>query len=115
VVVKPVNIDDSTILNERLDIIKDKTPEIEELHFDGGYGSEANDQKMLVHEITPVQTAIRGRKAQVEIAIEVHQDNSYQVSCPLQSVVASATRKRLKACFDKLVCSSCPYFQDCHL
>jgi hypothetical protein len=115
VVVKPVNTDDSTILNERLDIIKEKTPEIEELHFDGGYGSEANDRKMLEHEITPVQTAIRGRKAQVEIAIEVHRDNGYRVSCPLQSVVATPTRKRWKACFDKSVCSSCPCFQDCHL
>ncbi|MBU1635143.1 DDE transposase, partial [bacterium] len=115
VVVKPVNTDDSTILNERLDIIKDKTPEIEELHFDGGYGSETNDQKMLVHEITPVQTAIRGRSAGVEIVIEVHQENGYQVSCPLQSVVATATRKRLKACFNKSVCKICPHNQDCRL
>jgi len=115
VVVKPVNIDDSTILNERLDIIKDKTPEIEELHFDGGYGSEANDQKMLKHEITPVQTAIRGRKARVQIEIEIHPDNSYQVSCPLQKVSAIRTRKRWKACFDKSVCHSCPYSQECRL
>lgn len=115
VVVKPVNLDDSVILNERLDIIKEKTPEIEELHFDGGYGSEANDRKMLKNEITPVQTAIRGRSAGVEIVIEVHSDNGYQVSCPLQSVVATATRKRLKACFDKSVCKNCPHNQDCRL
>ncbi len=115
VVVKPVNIDDSTILNERLDIIKEKTPEIEELHFDGGYGSEANDRKMLKNEITPVQTAIRGRQAQVEIEINEISGDTYQVSCPLQSVVATATRKRLKACFDKSVCKNCPHNQDCRL
>jgi len=45
VVLKPANTDDSTILNGRLDNIKEKTPEIEELHFDGGYGSESNDEK----------------------------------------------------------------------
>ena len=115
VAVNPVNTDDSQVLNERLDRIKEKTPEIEELHFDGGYGSAANDRKMLTHEITPVQTAIRGRQAQVEIEINEIPDDGYQVSCLLQSVVATATRKRLKACFDKSICSTCHYYRDCRL
>jgi hypothetical protein len=32
--------DDSRILNERIEPIKDKTPDLEELHTDGAYGSE---------------------------------------------------------------------------
>ena len=33
------NVDDSKILGERLDEIEEKLPDIDELHFDGGYGS----------------------------------------------------------------------------
>ena len=38
--VNPVNKDDSVVLNKRIDKIKDKTPDLDELHFDGAYGSE---------------------------------------------------------------------------
>jgi len=51
------NIDDTIGLNERIDIIKEKTPELNELHFDGGYGSKDNDVKFDEHVITPIQTA----------------------------------------------------------
>jgi hypothetical protein len=36
--VNPNNVDDSQILNERIDQIKEKNPELSELHTDGGYG-----------------------------------------------------------------------------
>jgi len=55
--------DDSKILNERIEPIKAKTPDLNELHTDGAYGSEANDKKMEELQITHVQTAVRGRKA----------------------------------------------------
>jgi len=109
VAVKAANTDDSTILNERLDSIKEKTPEIGELHFDGGYGSETNDKKMQKEEITPVQTAIRGRKSSCEISIERNESGGFEVSCPLQRVQARATRKRFKACFDRNICRSCEH------
>lgn len=109
VVVKAANTDDSAILNERLDSIKEKTPELDELHFDGGYGSESNDKKMQKEEITPVQTAIRGRKSSCEISIERDEFGGFEVSCPLQRVQATATRKRFKACFDKNICRSCEH------
>ncbi len=41
----PVNKDDSKVLNKRLDTIKEKSPELNELHFDGAYGSTENDKK----------------------------------------------------------------------
>ena len=43
VTVESNNVDDSKILNKRIDGIKEKTPDLEELHTDGGYGSEDND------------------------------------------------------------------------
>lgn len=56
------NIDDSVVLSERIVPIKTKTPELEELHFDGAYSSSSNDEKCdKAHlDITQVQTGIRG-------------------------------------------------------
>jgi len=64
------NIDDSKILNERIDTVKEKTPDLNELHTDGGYGSCSNDIKLTSLTITHIQTAVRGREAAVEIIIE---------------------------------------------
>ena len=43
--VTPNNVDDSQILNKRIDKLKEKTPELNEIHTDGGYGSRDNDRK----------------------------------------------------------------------
>jgi len=115
VVLTPANTDDSTILNKRLDNIKEKTPEIEELHFDGGYGSESNDEKMQKEEITAVQTAIRGRESRQEISIERDASGDFEVYCPLQRVKAEPTRKRFKACFDEKICRTCEHYTTCRL
>ncbi len=64
------NIDDSKVLETRIEKIKEKTPDREELHFDGAYGSENNEVKYEGLKIQPVQTAIRGRETQVAITIE---------------------------------------------
>lgn len=114
--------DDSEILNERLEHIKDKTPELNELHTDGAYGSEDNDKKMEELEITHVQTAVRGRKAEVAMKIEETADESspskgldeqYTVQCPHQCVSSQETRKRYKACFDVEICKQCPSSKHC--
>jgi len=105
--------DDSEILNERLDHIKDKTPDLDELHTDGAYGSEGNDKKMEELQITHVQTAVRGRKAEVAIQIEEPTDGQYTVRCPHQCVSSEKTRKRYKACFDMEICKRCPLSQQC--
>lgn len=56
VVVAPNNIDDSKILTERIDHLKEKSPDLDELHMDAGYGSSANDHKFNEHNISPVQS-----------------------------------------------------------
>jgi len=113
VAVRPNNTDDSEILNKRLDHIKDKTPDLNELHTDGAYGSEDNDKKMEELEITHVQTAVRGRKAEVAMEIEEPTDGQYTVRCPHQRVSSERTRKRCKACFDVEICKRCPLSQQC--
>lgn len=110
------NIDDSKELNERIDIIKEKTPELNELHFDGGYSSKDNDEKFEEHTITPVQTAIRGREPEgVEIKIEQLSNDRYLVGCPNQSVESQFARERFKAEFDLSICSVCPVASNCQL
>ncbi len=109
------NVDDSTILNNRIDAVKEKTPDVNELHFDGGYGSVPNDGKFAHHEITPIQTAIRGREPQQPVQIHRNADNSYCVSCPGQTVVAEQGRKMFVAAFALAVCASCPLASQCSL
>ncbi|MBU2445349.1 MAG: transposase [Bacteroidetes bacterium] len=120
------NIDDSKELTERIDNLKEKNPDLMELHFDGAYGSEDNDAKFDEHLITPVQTAIRGvEPSGVEIKItEVNESaggGEYLVSCPKQTVEAETTRKRFsegsfgKAEFDLSICSTCSLVSGCQL
>ena len=105
--------DDSKILNGRLEPIKDKTPDLEELHTDGAYGSEDNDEKMEELQITHVQTAVRGRKADVSMEIEEVSEEQYTVKCPHQSVSSKKARKRYKACFDVKICKQCSLSKRC--
>ena len=108
VTVRSNNTDDSEILNDRLETIVEKTPDLEELHTDGAYGSEENDKKMEELEITHVQTAVRGKKANVAMEIEEASDGDYTVKCPKQTVHSQKTKTRYKACFDLRICEQCP-------
>ena len=107
------NRDDSDELHDRLDGIKEKTPEIGVLYTDGGYGSEENDEKMKDLGIEQIQTAIKGRESAVDIVITKSQDGLYEVHCPHQSAEVCQGRKRLKATFDGKVCESCPMRDVC--
>jgi hypothetical protein len=107
------NTDDSKILNARLDKMVEKTPDLDELHTDGGYGSEDNDRKMEELSITHVQTAIKGRTSAVSMSIEQLAESTYQVSCPHQSVTSQVTKTRFKACFEQSVCEQCQLASVC--
>ena len=115
------NVDDSRILNDRLDTIEEKTPELEELHTDGAYGSKENDEKMEELGIRHVQTAMRGEERAVEMKIERVSEESkgeenteqYRVSCPTQSVKSQKVKKRHAVRFDKVICDTCPYASIC--
>jgi hypothetical protein len=107
IAVCPNITDDSAILNDRLKQIKEKTPDLNELHTDGAYGSEQNDEDMEELKITHVQTAVRGRKAEVAMEIKEVLSDEYIVHCLHQSVSSQKTSKRYKACFDLAVCKQC--------
>ncbi len=112
--VDPNNMDDSSILENRIEKMKAATPKLNELHVDGGYGSEGVDKKVNENEITLIQTAVKGRKASVEFDIEVEeQTGKITVSCPVQTVYATKARKRMKAQFSLKICGDCPLLDQC--
>lgn len=111
------NIDDSKILETRADKLIEKTPDLNELHTDGGYGSEEVDKKMKEHQITLVTTAVRGRESKVEKTITQNPENElqYTVRCPKQEVKSAPTVKRHKAVFDTEKCTFCPLKNECNI
>ena len=108
--VNPNNVDDSQILNERVDKIKEKTPALNEMHTDGGYGSEDNDKKFEDLEIDQITIAVRGRESEIEKKIEQTSESPdvYTVECPFQKAESTPTKKRHKARFDMGICRQCP-------
>jgi hypothetical protein len=114
VAVKPNNVDDSTILNERIDKMIEKIPELNELHSDGAYGSVDNDAKLCKLGVVLVQTAVRGHSEGVSFEIE-KSNNQITLICPFgQRVVCDKTKAgRHRAIFEKSKCNICPYVNDC--
>jgi len=113
----PCNKDDSTILNERIGPIKKKTPDLEEMHTDGGYGSTDTDQTMEEEKVLHVTTAVKGRESRVQKTIEKPREDSetYLVSCPRQTVESTPTKKRNKAVFDIHTCNNCEFKDQCSI
>lgn len=112
--VDPNNKDDSKVLNERLDNILEKIPDLEELHFDGGFGSSENDKRFAESGIIGVQTAVKGRKAEIEMVVDQDESGTFQVTCPNgETVKATPTKTRYKALFYKSKCTSCPFASKC--
>jgi hypothetical protein len=116
VAVAPNNLDDSTILESRLETLMEKTPELNELHQDGAFGSKPNDEFCKEKEIVVVQTGIRGRiPSGVPIDIIQANPEGYEVSCPGQGVTAEKLKKRWKAEFALSVCAGCEHVTECQL
>jgi len=113
IAINPNHKDDCKVIGERIDRLKAKTPDLDEIHFDGAYGNSDNDQKFKSQNINPIQTAVRGAKAEVEIDIKQNSQTEYEVSCPHQKVKSSVARKRYKASFDLKKCSTCPVKSKC--
>ncbi len=113
VAVESHTTDDAALLNSRLDGLKEKTPDLNEVHGDGGFGSEENDKKFAELGIEQIQTAIKGRRAAVEITITAIDEQTWQVTCPQQTVESQPTHTQFKACFTKTTCSTCPLAESC--
>ncbi len=117
IAVNPNNVDDSVILNSRIDTIKEKTPDLNELHTDGGYGSEDNDRKFEQLQITQITTAVRGRESEVvKKIVQIGQSpDVYTVECPGQTAVSTPTKQRYKVRFDLNICKQCPLREKCQI
>lgn len=114
VVVAPNNRDDSRILHERLPAMKEKTPDLAELHTDATYGSEDNDLREAELGIAHVQTAIRGQVSPTPMRIDQNEDGGFQIRCFAGHVVqGSATKTRFKAAFSAAACAGCPFADVC--
>lgn len=117
IAVNPNNIDDTQILNDRIDKIVEKTPDLNELHTDGGYGSEENDKKLEALKITQITTAVRGRESEIEKKIEQisQSPDVYTVECPNQKAESTPTKQRYKVNFDTHICNDCPLKEQCQI
>ena len=81
IVVATNNTDDSTILEENLEQMVAATPDLEELHVDGGFGSEGVDEIAEEKEVTIVQTAIKGRTAVAPIEVWKNEEGQIEAQC----------------------------------
>jgi hypothetical protein len=115
VAVAPNNSDDAAILAERAPIMDERTPALDELHVDGGYGSDQADQALADADAALIQTRVKGPAPAVRMDIEPAEDGQegYRVRCPHQSVEATRTPKQWKAEFDKSICAECPLAGQC--
>ena len=111
--VAPNNVPDGTMLANRMDTIKEQTPDLAEMHTDGGYGGCALDPKMAEHEVLHVETGTKMGNARVNMRYEATDNGHYTVTCPCQTVTAEPTDKRWKAVFDETMCNTCSHRDQC--
>lgn len=110
------NTDDSVMLEEKLDQMKERTPDLEECHVDGGFGSEGVDIKAEEHQINIVQTAVKGATPKVPIGIQGNEKDGFMVNCPHPEqlpVIAQKAKKHWMASFDLAICENCPFYKQC--
>lgn len=116
IAVEANNTDDSAMLENKLDEMAQATPALEELHHDGGFGSERLDIKAAGHGIALIQTAIKGAAPKVPIDIEGGEEQGFAVRCPnpLHPTVQAVRAKRhYRAGFDLSTCQACPFKDGC--
>lgn len=118
--VSPNNVDDGQLLAEALPNLKERTS-IETMITDGGYGSEVSDDALQEHEVTLIQTAIRGAQPSADkfslsdFVIEQNEKGDPNLlTCPKgHSVPVLAGRTTgWQVRFDRRLCSACPFQLD---
>ena len=110
------NVDDSVLLENKLDQLCEQCPGVNEVHLDAGFGSEENDIKAKKEKVKIIQSAVRGKTAKVVISVKGNKSKGFKVDCPNPkhaTVQASKSRKNYKAAFDLTICNQCPFKFDC--
>jgi hypothetical protein len=120
--VEPNTTDDAKMLDEALPDLKERT-NLDVMHVDGGYGSEAVDKTLVDLEVDLVQTAIRGAKPDPE-TLGLDDFNwgvqskgiPQSVTCPHgvhAQVIAGRSQDRYLAYFSIEKCEGCPFADKC--
>lgn len=117
VVVLPNNIGDAEILEKRLPLMLEQTPDLAEYFVDGLYGSPAGDLIAEEAGVILYQKTIRGQKSKGGIRIALDEALRPWVTCKGgQRVKAEPTKgKRMKAEFDISICDQCPFRSECNV
>ena len=120
--VAPNNVDDGQLLAEALPNLKERT-EIETMITDGGYGSEVSDDALQEHEVTLIQTAIRGAQPSADkfslsdFVIEQNEKGDPNLlTCPQGHSVPVLPGRTTgwQVRFNPELCSKCPFQLDGH-
>lgn len=108
------NTSDGEMLRDALDdLVSQRLTELEELHFDGGYGGPILDDKLRKHSINCVQTGIRGVKCDASMHVELVKDTYYVTCAEKQRIACVRGRKGYNATFDRSKCELCSRFSKC--
>lgn len=120
--VEPNTTDDAAMLEEALPDLKART-DVKEMHNDGGYNSPEVDEAMQQHQVTQVQTAIRGAKPSSKKlalgAFDWESDDEgkpQRVTCPgghIAAVIPGRKEGRYLAYFSQPDCDDCPLVTKC--
>lgn len=120
--VTPNKVDDSQLLADAIPNLKERM-QVETMFADGGYGSPHTDEVLHKHQITLIQTAIRGRQpAPDKLHLEDfifhlgEQGTPTKVTCPQGKSVAVHNTNRPKAFvahFEIKDCQACPLLDRC--
>lgn len=110
----PNNYADGQMLRDAIDdLVSERLTELEELHYDGGYGGPILDDKLMEHSINSVQTGIKGVKCDASMHLE-HCDNTYYLTCAKkQRIACIRLHKGYKATFNRTLCKSCESREVC--
>ena len=117
------NTSDAELTAETFKQVQQITPNVEEFHMDGACGSSELDQLANQEDkpvVTLVQTAISGKKAEVEIIVEKTDDAQFKVSCPnpkqppVIAVLVNEQTRSHKAVFNLEICQTCPFKDKCY-
>lgn len=110
----PNNTSDEKLLVDGFDELKEQTlSDLDELHFDAGYGGRQLDEKLKKHSVKGIQTAIKGVRTDHRMDVISH-NNVYSAICSIgEAAVLERTEKGLRAEFPKSKCSECKHFLKC--
>jgi len=114
--VHPNQKDDAAILAEDLADMVEKTPDLNEAHVDGGFGSPVVDIVAKEQQVNIIQTAVKGNMAKVPIKVQGNEDTGFTISCPhpqQDEVQGIKLKKNYKANFDLNKCKDCPFQENC--